>query len=84
MRGYNPSRPHAAFCLIAVTMTAVTMAALVALPAKLESVGADPKLVNAAKPTDRLAVAAIPAARARIDKVWVRAIDRPTVERKRR
>jgi hypothetical protein len=41
MNKYKPSTPRAAAGLTAVAMVAITMAALVVLPAKLESVGTD-------------------------------------------
>jgi len=41
MNKYKPSTPRAAAGLTAVVMVAITMAMLVVLPAKLESVGAD-------------------------------------------
>ena len=40
MKKYSPSTPRVAAGLTAVAMGAITMGALVALPAKLESVGA--------------------------------------------
>ena len=48
MNGYEPSTPRTAFGLVAVAMTAITMGALVVLPAKLESVGAAPYMLAAA------------------------------------
>ena len=41
MNEYKPSTPRAAAALTTVVMVAITMAMLVVLPAKLESVGAD-------------------------------------------
>ena len=42
LNGYEPSTPRATLGLAAVAMTAITMGALVVLPAKLDSVSADP------------------------------------------
>jgi hypothetical protein len=49
MNGYEPSTPRAALGLIAVAMAAITMGALVVLPAKLDSLDADPSTVAAVK-----------------------------------
>ena len=49
MKGYEPSTPRAALGLTAVAMAAITMGALVVLPAKLDSVSASPYTLAAAK-----------------------------------
>ena len=41
MNGYEPSTPRAALGLAAVAMATITMGALVILPAKFDSAGAD-------------------------------------------
>ena len=51
MNGYKPSVPRAAIGLAAAAMTAVTIGAMVVLPAKLDSVGADPHTLVAANAT---------------------------------
>jgi hypothetical protein len=47
MNGYKPSTPRAALGLAAVAMAAITMGALVVLPAQLESVSASPNTLVA-------------------------------------
>jgi hypothetical protein len=58
MNRYEPSTPRAALGLTAVAMAAITMAALVVLPAEFDSVSADPYTQSAAeggnKAADRL------------------------------
>ena len=49
MNGYKPSTPRAALGMTAVAMAAITLAALVVLPAKLEFVRVDPYTLAAAK-----------------------------------
>jgi hypothetical protein len=49
MNGYEPSTPRAASGLIAIAMTAITVGALVVLPAKLESARVDPYMPAVAK-----------------------------------
>lgn len=49
MNGYEPSTPRVALGLTAVAMAAITMGALVVLPAKLDSVSADRHTLAAAK-----------------------------------
>jgi len=49
MNHYKPSTPRAALGLTAVAMAAITMAALVVLPAELDSVSADPFTQSAAE-----------------------------------
>jgi hypothetical protein len=49
MNRYDPSTPRAAAGLTAAAMAAITIGALVVLPAKLEFVGADPYTLAAAK-----------------------------------
>jgi hypothetical protein len=49
MNRYKPSTPRAALGLTAVAMAAITMGALVVLPAKLDAAGADPSTLAAAK-----------------------------------
>jgi len=49
MNRYEPSTPRAAMGLIAVAMAAITIGAMVVLPAKLDSVSADPYTLAAAK-----------------------------------
>jgi hypothetical protein len=51
MNGYKPSAPRAAIGLTAATMTAITIGAMVVLPAKLNSVGADPHTLVVANAT---------------------------------
>ena len=41
MKSYQPSRPRATFLVVAFAMTAITMGALVVLPAELEAVSAN-------------------------------------------
>jgi len=49
MNRYEPSTPRAALGFIAVAMATITMAALVVLPAELDSVSADPYTQSAAE-----------------------------------
>jgi hypothetical protein len=49
MNRYEPSTPRAALGLTAVAMAAITIGAMVVLPAKLDSVSADPYALAAAK-----------------------------------
>jgi len=49
MNRYEPCLPRARLGLTAVAMAVLTMATLVALPAKLESAVAEPHMVVAAK-----------------------------------
>jgi hypothetical protein len=46
---YEPSAPRVAIGLTAAVMTAITIGAMVVLPAKLDSVSADPQTLAAAK-----------------------------------
>jgi len=50
---YEPSTPRAAIGLTAAVMTAITIGAMVVLPAKLDSVGADAHTLAAAKAATR-------------------------------
>ena len=70
MNRYKPSTPRAALGLTAVAMAAITMGALVVLPAKLDAAGADPSTLAAAKAATRapIEVAIVPA---RIDVLEV-------------
>ena len=69
MNRYKPSTPRAALGLTAVAMAAITMGALVVLPAKLDAAGADPSTLAAAKAaTAPIEVAIVPA---RIDVLEV-------------
>ena len=49
MHGYDHSTPRAALGLTALFMAAVTMSAMVVLPAKFDSIHADPTLLASAK-----------------------------------
>jgi hypothetical protein len=49
MNDYEPSTPRAALGLTAVAMAAITMGALVVLPAKLGSVSTDPHTLATTK-----------------------------------
>jgi hypothetical protein len=49
MNGYEPSTPRAVLGLTAVAMAAITIGALVVLPAKLDSVSANPYTLAATK-----------------------------------
>lgn len=49
MNRYEPCLPHAKLALTAVAMAVITMATLVALPAKLESVSDDRQVLAAVK-----------------------------------
>jgi hypothetical protein len=49
MNGYKPSTPRSALGLIAIAMSAITIGAMVGLPAKLDSVNAEPFMLAAAK-----------------------------------
>jgi hypothetical protein len=49
MNRYEPSTPRAALGLAAVAMAAVTLTALVVLPAELDSLSADPYMQSAAQ-----------------------------------
>ena len=66
MNRYKPSTPRAALGLTAVAMAAITMGALVVLPAKLDAAGADPSTLAAAKAATKapieVAIVAIPIA----------------------
>ena len=53
MYSYEPSTPRAALGLVAVAMAAITMSAMVVLPAKLEFVGADVYTLAAASAETR-------------------------------
>ena len=48
MNGYKASTPRAALGLAAVAMTAITMGALIVLPAELGAVSAAPDMLDAA------------------------------------
>ena len=80
MNSYEPSTPRAAFGLAAVAMAAISIGAMVVLPAKLDSVGADAVTLASAKagPTASIEAAIIPApievaiSPARIDVIGVR------------
>ncbi len=49
MNSYEPSTPRAAFGLAAVAMAAISIGAMVVLPAKLDSIGADAVTLASAK-----------------------------------
>ena len=49
MNGYKPSTPRSALGLIAIAMSAITIGAMVVLPAKLDSGNAEPFMLAAAK-----------------------------------
>jgi hypothetical protein len=49
MNDYETSAPRAVSALVAVAMTTITMGALVVLPAKFDSIGADASVLAAAK-----------------------------------
>ena len=49
MNGYNPSKPRTALGLTAIAMSAITIGAMVVLPAKLDSVNAEPFMLAAAE-----------------------------------
>jgi len=49
MNGYKPSTPRTALGLTAIAMSAITIGAMVVLPAKLDSVNAEPFILAAAK-----------------------------------
>ena len=49
MNRYEPSTPRAAIGLIAAVMTAITIGAMVVLPAKLDSGSAEPQTLAAAR-----------------------------------
>jgi hypothetical protein len=49
MNGYRPSTPRSTLGLIAIAMSAITIGAMVVLPAKLDSVNAEPFMLAAAK-----------------------------------
>ena len=55
MNGYEPSAPRVALGLTAIAMAAITMGALVVLPAKLDSASIDPYTVAATRSTPHLA-----------------------------
>ena len=61
MNRYKPATPRAALGLTAVAMAAITMGALVVLPAKLDAAGADPSTLAAAKAATPIEVAIVPA-----------------------
>jgi hypothetical protein len=67
MNGYESSTPRIALGLTAVAMSAITMGAMVVLPAKLEFVDAEPYALAAAK-TVTIAPIEIATSPARIDK----------------
>jgi hypothetical protein len=71
MDSYQPSTPRAALALIAVAMAAITIGALVVLPATLDSTSADVFTLAAAAASTKapIEVAIIPA---RIDVIAVR------------
>lgn len=49
MNSYQPPTPRAAFGLAAVAMAAISIGAMVVLPAKLDSIGADAFTLASAK-----------------------------------
>jgi hypothetical protein len=53
MHGYDHSTPRAALGLTAVFMAAITISAMVVLPAKFDGVRADPTMLVTAKTTTR-------------------------------
>lgn len=57
MHGYDHSTPRAALGLTAVFMAAITMSAMVVLPAKFDSLHADPTILATAKPTIKAPIA---------------------------
>jgi hypothetical protein len=54
MNSYEPSSPRVALGLIAIAMAAITMTALVVLPATLDSVSADSPTLAATKPAPQI------------------------------
>ena len=71
MDSYQPSTPRTALGLIAVAMAAITIGALVVLPAKLDSVNADVVAVASANAVT-LAPIEVAISPARIDVIVVR------------
>lgn len=57
MHGYDHSTPRAALGLTAVFMAAITMSAMVVLPAKFDSIHADPTMLATAKTTIKAPIA---------------------------
>ena len=51
MNGYQPATARAALTFAAVAMAAITLGAMVVLPAKFDALGADPYALAAAKAT---------------------------------
>ncbi len=58
MKRYEPSTPRAALGLAAVAMTAITVGALVVLPAKIESGSVDPYTLAVADGAARASIEA--------------------------
>src|SRR5260221_10074444 len=67
MKSYKSSTPRAALGLTAVAMSAITMGAMVVLPAQLESLDAEPHALAAAKKATSAPIE-IATSPARIDK----------------
>lgn len=57
MQGYDRSTPRAALGLTAVFMAAITMSAMVVLPAKFDSIQGDPTMLATAKTTIKAPIA---------------------------
>jgi hypothetical protein len=57
MHGYDHSTPRAALGLTAVFMAAITMSAMVVMPAKFDSVHTDPTMLATAKTTIKAPIA---------------------------
>lgn len=57
MHGYDQSTPRAALGLTAVFMAAITMSAMVVLPAKFDSLHADPAILATTKTTIQAPIA---------------------------
>ena len=57
MHGYDHSTPRAALGLTAFFMAAITVSAMVVLPAKFDSIHADPTILATAKTTTKAPIA---------------------------
>ncbi len=66
MNDYESSAPRAVLALAALAMTTITMGALVVLPAKFDSVGADASTLAAAKAATQAPIEVV-ASRALVD-----------------
>jgi hypothetical protein len=58
MKSYKPSMPRAALGLTAAAMAAITIGALVVVPAKFDSLGTDPYALAAARAATRASIEA--------------------------